>query len=153
MRKILLSVMAVMCLICVNALYGAEGDDMETSVYSEVSKAAAVNGGVKEITYDQFMQIRNSGQPYTLLDVLTPDSYAEGHIDGALSFPVNTITKDAAASMLAKGSDVIVYCGSFHCGASTAAAKKLSGFGYNVLDYKGGLKEWQEKGNALVSGK
>ena len=37
-----------------------------------------------------------------------------------------------------------------HHGASTAAAKKLSGIGYRVLDYKGGLKEWQEKGNNLV---
>lgn len=30
---------------------------------------------------------------------------------------------------------------------STAAAKKLGAPGYRVLDYKGGLKEWKEKGN------
>ncbi len=96
------------------------------------------------------MKIRNSGEPYTLLDVLPSDSYAKGHIEGAKSFPVETINKATAASMLAKDSNVVVYCGSFQCGASTDAARKLSALGYDVLDYKGGLKEWQEKGNLLV---
>jgi rhodanese-related sulfurtransferase len=32
----------------------------------------------------------------------------------------------------------------------TQAAKKLTDLGYNVVDYKGGLKEWQEKGNKIA---
>lgn len=120
------------------------------SVYDKVAKGAAVKDGVKEITYNQFMKIRNSKEGYVLLDVLSPESYAEGHIDGARSFPVNTINKASAGKALSKGAKTIVYCGSFQCTASTAAAKKLSALGYNVVDYKGGLKEWQEKGNALV---
>ena len=120
------------------------------SVCGMVAKEAAVKDGVKEITYDQFMKIRNSGEKYALLDVLSAESYANGHIESAESFPVDTISKESAGARLSNDANVIVYCGSFQCGASTAAAKKLSGLGYNVLDYKGGLKEWQEKGNKLV---
>lgn len=119
-------------------------------VFSSVAKDAAMKYGVREISYDQFMKIKNSSDKYKLLDVLSSDSYNKGHIDGALSFPVNEINKATAGSRLSKSDDIIVYCGSFQCSASTEAAKKLSALGYNVLDYKGGLKEWQEKGNQLV---
>ena len=122
----------------------------KNSVYDMVAKEAAVKDGVKKISYEQFMKIRNSKEGYVLLDVLSPESYAEGHIEGARSFPGNTINKASAGKALSKDAKTIVYCGSFQCPASPAAAKKLAGLGYNVVDYKGGLKEWQEKGNELV---
>lgn len=111
---------------------------------------ANMKEGVEEITYERFMNIRKSGEKYVLLDVLSPDSYDKGHIEGAQSFPAETINKATAEKRLSKDDRIIVYCGSFQCAASTEAAKKLSGLGYNVVDYKGGLKEWQEKGNKLV---
>jgi len=112
------------------------------AVYKKIYKATAAKDGVKEITYEQFMQIRNSKENFILLDVLSPDSFKEGHIDGSISFPLNTIKKDTASVKIPKGSNVVVYCGGFQCKASTASAQKLSEFGYKVLDYKGGLKEW-----------
>ena len=127
---------------------------MNRSVYSEIAKVTPLaKSGVQEISYVQFMKIRSSSEKYILLDVLDAESYANGHIAGSLSFPVDTMTPATAAAMLGKDSNIIVYCASFQCGASTAAANKLLGMGYKVLDYKGGLKEWQEKGNKLVSGK
>ena len=120
------------------------------AVYEKIYKAAPAKDGIKKITYEQFMQIRDSKESFILIDVLSPDSFAEGHIDGSVSFPLDTINKDTAGAKIPKGSNVIVYCGSFQCKASTASAQKLSELGYKVLDYKGGLKEWQEKGNKLV---
>ncbi|MFA5146938.1 MAG: rhodanese-like domain-containing protein [Candidatus Omnitrophota bacterium] len=150
---------AAVVLICVSAFAmcgscgpGDESKEAAMGTFSRVTGEAAVKAGVREITYDQFMAIRGSGEGYKLLDVLSQDSYSKGHIEGAASFPLDTINETTAAGMLSKGDNIIVYCGSFQCTASTQAAGKLSGLGYNVLDYKGGLKEWQEKGNGLVSG-
>jgi rhodanese-related sulfurtransferase len=106
---------------------------------------------VKKISYDEFLEIRKSGKPYTLLDVLSSESYDMGHIEVAKSFPVDEINQDTAEKRLPEEEQIIVYCGSFACQASTEAAKKLSDMGYDVLEYDGGLKEWQEKGNKLVS--
>ncbi len=117
-------------------------------VFDRIAAAAAVKDGVREISYAQFIEIRDSGEEYVLLDVLGEDSYREGHIDGALNLPVGGITKESAEKILGKDARVVVYCGGFLCTASTSAAKKLSALGYTVLDYKGGLKEWKEKGNA-----
>jgi len=121
-------------------------------VYSDIADEVEAKNGVKEITYDQFMDIRDSGEDYKLLDVLAGESYNEGHIEGSLSFPLDEIDEATAAERLSMDDNIIVYCGSFQCTASTAAAQKLSELGYNVLDYKGGLQEWQEKGNELISG-
>ncbi|MDD5556687.1 MAG: rhodanese-like domain-containing protein [bacterium] len=118
-------------------------------VIGTVAAEAAVKDGVREITYEQFMRIRNAGEAYVLLDVLDEDSFAEGRIPGARNFPVGTIDRESAEKMLPGETPVVVYCGSFLCPASTAAAKKLSALGYTVLDYKGGIKEWTEKGNPL----
>jgi rhodanese-related sulfurtransferase len=105
--------------------------------------------GVKEITYGQFMELRSSGEEYVLLDVLGPATYREGHIPGAENFPVMEINKKSAAKRLDKDSNIVVYCGSFNCMASVKAAKELAKSGYRVLDYKGGLREWIDKGNNL----
>ena len=154
--KVFLLVFAVM-LICTSvfAMCGVCGSGTENkgeakSMFLHVANEVVMKNGAKKITYEQFMSIRSSGEKYTLFDVLSPDSYNKGHIEGAISFPLDTMNKVTAEKRLSKEDHIIVYCGSFKCTASTEAAKKLSALSYNVLDYKGGLKEWQEKGNRLV---
>jgi len=127
-----------------------KGAYAKPSVFDQVASQAKVKNGVREITYDQFMKIRKSSEKYVLLDVLSSDSYVKGHIEGAVSFPATTINKKTASGRLSKDAKIIVYCGSFHCGTSTYVAETLIALGYNVLDYKGGLQEWQDKGNSLV---
>ena len=136
--------------ICKDAFCLEERNMARTSEFEEIASKASIKDGVKEMTYDQLMQLRNTGEQYILFDVLQSDSYNNGHIEGAISFPLDTINKGNAKNKILQDSHVIVYCASFKCPASTAAAKKLSELGYSVLDYKGGLKEWQEKGNGLV---
>jgi rhodanese-related sulfurtransferase len=150
--KVLFAVAALLCLVVVDSAvsYAEEGKMAEGSVFLSAAKAAKMEKGTRQISYDQFMQIRNSGEKYILLDVLAKDSYDSGHIPGSQSFPLTDIDKKSAQARLSKSGHIIVYCGSFQCTASTAAAKELSKLGYNVLDYKGGLKDWQDKGNSLV---
>jgi len=106
--------------------------------------------GVREIAYDQFVRIRHSSDVYILLDVLPFRSYRNGHIEGAVSFPLETINEENASIILYQDSKVITYSASAECYASTAAAIKLTEMGYAVVDYKGGLKEWVERGNMLL---
>jgi len=122
----------------------------QSVTYQETYQNAKVNEGARQITYDQLVRIQHSGERYLLLDVLPESSYRSGHIESSASFPVDTITKETAQRRLAKDSRIIVYCASFNCPASTIAARRFSELGYTVLDYKGGLKDWQDKGNTLI---
>ena len=127
----------------------AEGEEAMTT-FETIAREAKVEDGARLISYEQFMRLRDSGEPYVLVDVLFPESYNKGHIENAISFPLGDINKENAERLISKDSKVVVYCANFMCHASTAAAQELSKLGYNVVDYKGGLKEWQEKGNNLV---
>jgi len=126
------------------------GDKMTNNIFQEIYQESTPKEGVREISYEQLLKIKNSGEKHVIFDVLSKDSYREGHIEGAVSFPLGEINKETAEKMIPQGANIVVYCGSFLCKASTHAAEKLSSFGYKVLDYKGGLQEWQEKGNKLV---
>jgi rhodanese-related sulfurtransferase len=122
-----------------------------TSCFGDVCSLAEEKGGVKEITYEQFRKIRNSGEPYVLIDALSAESYANGHIPGAISFPYKTIDNKTAPKRLSRSDNIIVYCGGFKCAASTKAAHRLLALGYkNVVDYKGGLEDWTARGNDLA---
>lgn len=135
-------------LLSVGNIYADES--MPVDVYEKIYNEATLKDGVREISYEQLRELKASGEDFLLVDVLLPETYVEGHIEGAISLPVNTIDAATAAEVLSKDSRVVVYCGSFQCTASTSAAKKLSALGYTVVDYKGGLKEWKHRGNELV---
>jgi thiosulfate/3-mercaptopyruvate sulfurtransferase len=90
----------------------------------------------------------------SIVDALPADSYASGHIPGALSLPAPDLldatgaTKGAeelAAMLLAAGLDpaqrVITYCGGGYYGAFAAAVLDLMGF-EDVAMYDGALAEW-----------
>ena len=99
---------------------------------------------VKQITRDELMEMIESGPKFRLVDVLPKESYEKEHIKGAISIPLNEIDQKAAKA-LKKNDITVVYCASFDCPASTKAAERLLGLGYkNVLDYKGGLKDYKE---------
>lgn len=99
---------------------------------------------VKKISRDELVKMLASGQIFKLVDVLPKEHFQKEHIRGAISLPVDEIEKKAA-KILNKSETIVVYCASFDCQASTAAAEKLLSLGYkNVLDYKGGLKDYKE---------
>lgn len=151
MKKSLFVYAAIILFIIVSGYKNVYSLETKPGVFAVVYKDLVLKDGVREINYEQFMKIRNSNGKYILLDARSAESYKAGHIELALSFPVQTIDKENAAKRLTKESNIIVYCAGFHCQASTLAAKSLSSFGYKVVDYKGGVGEWQEKGNKLVS--
>src|SRR3954467_8579616 len=81
----------------------------------------------------------------TLVDVLSPESYAANHIDGVLNLPVAQIASRAATVLPDRGAAVIVYCGGPTWRDGAQAGGRLQELGYrNVRHYAGGLTEWFE---------
>jgi rhodanese-related sulfurtransferase len=117
--------------------------------FDKLCEEAVTINGVKCITYEQFQRLRSSKDGYVLVDVLSSDDYGTGHIPGAVSLPIATISMYNAVNKIPMGSNVVVYCLDSNCPYSSDAARKLSGFGYRVLAYKGGLDEWRQKGQRI----
>lgn len=88
-----------------------------------------------------------SGQPPILIDVLPSSSYTASRLKGAINIPYTEIAELAPKVLPDKSAEIVVYCGSYKCGASLKAATALKKLGYtNVGDYKGGLREWTALG-------
>lgn len=84
-----------------------------------------------------------------LVDVRTPEEYADGHIGNAKN--INVFNPDfikAAAQSLDKSRPVAVYCRSGK--RSAEAAQKLADEGYNVTNLKGGIVAWSEEDKPIT---
>lgn len=79
-----------------------------------------------------------------LVDVRTPEEYADGHIPGAENINVfDRDFTDKAQTSLDKTKPVAVYCRSGK--RSAEAAQKLSEKGFKVTNLKGGIIAWKDK--------
>jgi Rhodanese-related sulfurtransferase len=80
-----------------------------------------------------------------LLDVRSPQEFAEGYIAGAININVQSDDfRQRADKELSKDSTILVYCRSGR--RSMDAAETLTELGYKVVNLKGGIIEWNEEG-------
>lgn len=83
-----------------------------------------------------------------LLDVRTPEEYAEGHLKAAVNADANGSGLEEAVASLDKKRPVFVYC--LAGGRSKSAASFLTKQGFTVYDLKGGVLAWQRDGLPLT---
>jgi len=80
-----------------------------------------------------------------VVDARTPETYARGHIPGAINLPhreINSVT----TSTLPKDKLYVTYCDGVFCNASTKAAAKLTGLGFRVKEMLDGVNGWKKEG-------
>lgn len=102
------------------------------------------NDGIVSVTAFEFKQEIRSDS-VQLLDVRTPQEYAEGHIGGAININVQSDDFQALAiKELSKDSAILVYCRSGR--RSMDAAELLTKLEYKVVNLKGGIIGWRDEG-------
>lgn len=80
-------------------------------------------------------------QGAVLLDVRTPEEFAEGHVDGAINVPVQVLEAKLASLPAKKDQDVVVYCRSGVRSARASGILKTAGF-MKVHDL-GAMSNWK----------
>jgi len=106
-------------------------------------------GKFKEIAREELKEKMDKNEDFVLIDVLGEASYNRAHLPGAISIDAHkeNFVEEAEKQVPNKDQEIAVYCASFSCQLSPMAAGKLTDAGYtNVLDFKGGLKDWAEGG-------
>lgn len=118
--KMLLSVLAVFMLA---------GCDKETTENS-----------YKQISMDEAVTIMAEETDYIILDVRTPEEFAEKHIPNAINVPNETIGTDEIPELPRKDQMIFVYCRSGN--RSKQASEKLVKLGYTNIYEFGGINDW-----------
>ena len=86
---------------------------------------------------------------FVLLDVRGPQSYASGHVPGAVNLPHGRITARNLASY-PEDALFVVYCNGPHCNGADRAALNLAKLGRRVKKMIGGIEGWKDEGFKLA---
>lgn len=96
------------------------------------------------ITPKQAYALLHNDENVTLLDVRTPEEFAQEHIEGATLIPVQVLSEKLSQLQSVKETKIIVYC---HSGnRSVIASRILTKNGFTPLNVKGGITEWKAQG-------
>lgn len=103
---------------------------------------------VELITVEEMDSLLEMGR-VQLIDVRTPEEYAEGYIDGAINIDFRSENFEEQISKIDKSKPVAVYCGKGGRSGKCSAYMKKAGF-KKIYDLDGGITEWKYKGKKLV---
>lgn len=107
--------------------------------------SAESKGGYKSGNVQQFDSVMAANSDEQLVDVRTPEEFAEGHIAGAQNIDWKNAEFAINVGALDKSKPVLVYC---HSGnRSKQAAEYLANNGFtNVYELEGGISAWETSG-------
>ena len=110
------------------------------SLLASCSPSQASRLGYREISVEEAKKLMKTEKNYVILDVRTPEEFAEGHIPGAINVANEDIADAEIPSLPDKSQLILVYCRSGR--RSKEAAKKLVALGYtNIVEF-GGILDW-----------
>lgn len=88
---------------------------------------------------------------FVLLDVRSPDLFAEGHVPRAVNLPHRRIVERNLGPYPAD-TLFVVYCAGPHCNGADKAAVRLASLGRPVKKMIGGVTGWLDEGFSLATG-
>lgn len=111
--------------------------------------SAACSAQVTDITQAELMQRIKAKKAGLILDVRSPEEYAEGHIPGAINIPHDLLGLRHAEIAAHKGKDIVLYC---HSGRRVGiAAGTLETMGFKkLLHLAGDMGGWTSNGSLPI---
>ncbi len=155
MRKVLLilAVGGIVLASCGNQ--GAEQAVAQATQQDQTQQQAKVQQATQQAQEEvivnvgapKFKELVESGA-CEVIDVRTPQEYAEGHIKGAQNIDIYNPEFDKLIGQLPKDKTYCVYCRSGR--RSMMAAQKMAQMGFKkVYNLQGGIIAWQQSGNPV----
>ena len=94
----------------------------------------------RQVSMDEANAMMEEKNDYIILDVRTPEEFAEKHIPDAINIPNETIGTEEIPELPDKEQLILVYCRSGN--RSKQASEKLVRLGYtNIVEF-GGINDW-----------
>lgn len=106
----------------------------------EESESMQAAGAYHKISAEEAKQKIEENSGMIIVDVRTPEEYAQEHIEGAINIPNEAITDKEPEQLPDKDARILVYCRSGV--RSKQAADKLVVMGYGNVYDMGGINDW-----------
>jgi rhodanese-related sulfurtransferase len=99
--------------------------------------------------WDVAQDLKHGIADIVLVDARARESYDEGHIPGAISFPPREMSAETTKD-LDRSKTYVVYCDGIGCNGSAKGAYKLAALGFRVKEMLGGLDWWIRDGHPVA---
>ena len=142
-----LAPLALVGLLVVGGLAACSDDAAETA---GGEPAAAEAGAVTSITPADAMALLAEDDAVVVVDVRTPEEFAEGHLPDAVNINLQGADFAGEVAALDPSATYVVYCRSGNRSAQAAALMAEAGF-TDVRDL-GGIGDWAAAGGEVVTG-
>jgi rhodanese-related sulfurtransferase len=100
--------------------------------------------------WDTNESLKSAARDFILVDVRGPNSFAKGHVPGAINIPHGKMVASRMGEY-PKDKTFVVYCAGPHCNGANKAAVRLARLGLPVKMMIGGVTGWIDEGFSLVS--
>lgn len=118
------------------------------SFNSSCQQTEKKSGVTQTVAIAEFKQRMEKGDAI-LLDVRTPDEYAEGHLAGSTNLDYENPNFPEELKKLDKSKPYLVYCRSGRRSDAAMQLMKENGF-TSVTNLEGGIAGWQQAGMEVV---
>ncbi|MEY2408904.1 MAG: hypothetical protein QOF48_1574 [Verrucomicrobiota bacterium] len=124
------------------ALKSARGEQAKAA-----AAAARLQGGFKPIAPADYEKRRAKGKT-TVLDVRSPQEFAQGHVPGAVNIDINEPDFAGKVARFDKSKPILVNC---HAGSrGDIASAELAKLGFKtIFNLEGGLAAWEKAGHEV----
>jgi phage shock protein E len=111
-------------------------------VFVLLLQACAPSLAIKKLTHQQAIEAMSQDSSIVLVDVRTPQEYAEGYVEGAINIPLDTIEANFETIISDKDTRLFIICRSGN--RSAEAALILRELGYRDITDIGGVINWPQ---------
>jgi rhodanese-related sulfurtransferase len=106
--------------------------------------------GVKNITTDEFVEALKNSDKKIILDVRTPEEFANSHIFGAINIDVRSDDFNQKIAKLDKDQPIYIYC--LSGGRSANASNILANDGFKTVhNILGGISKWSGENKPTIT--
>ena len=143
-KNIIIAIILIAVVICIGCfIYKASKTNKTTTSNSTATTNVAKTNEIRPVSMNDIVKIMAENKDYVIVDVRTPDEYAEGHIPNAINIQNETINETVYNKLKDKNQLILIYCRSGS--RSRQAAYKMQKLGYtNLVDF-GGIINWKGK--------
>ncbi|MBQ4838748.1 rhodanese-like domain-containing protein [Pseudoalteromonas luteoviolacea] len=103
---------------------------------------------IKVVSAKDLLINQMSAKPHTIIDVRTPEEFANGHLKGALNIPYDQIAAQSFLLAKLKDKTLVVYCRSGR--RANIFERALLEQGFKLLHLEGDMLGWQGQGLPVV---
>ena len=147
----LLAAAAAALLLLGAAACGDDGSD-EASAAEATNEAPETAGaaGVRVVSPTEAAALLDADPAPDVIDVRTPEEFAEGHLEGAVLIDVTSPDFEAQVAELDRDQPYVLYCRSGN--RSVTARQVMADLGFtDVADIEGGITAWVAEGQPVVT--